>query len=224
MESYLRQMSQTTTGFTWLVYTIFENETIERTMLRKICRWLRDSCESIQLDGHGSTGPDGDTRHAFMLGGNVRLLNYERLLDSWNRVEVLRWTQGRQYRFAFVDACGSAGSNRDQSPPDPWGTEMTRFPHVRWASAFNIDYTNVYEGAFVGWNGLAYWNQSTGLGMAWRDWRDFFWQALAGGLSIREAITRADRRLPSFAPEPNPRSIWNQYGLPKRVAVGEYKW
>jgi hypothetical protein len=224
MESYLHQMSQTTTRFAWLVYTIFENETIDRMMVRKICRWLRESCEFIQLDGHGSVGEDGDTRHAVALGGNVRLLNFDRLVDSWTRVEVPYWTQGRQYRFAFVDTCGSSGSNKYRTPPDPWGTQMTRLPHARWASAFNIDYNQVYEGAYIGWNGLAYWNASTGLGQAWRDWRDFFRQALAGGLSFREALTRADLRLPSFAPDPNPRSFWIQYGLPKRVVVGEFKW
>jgi hypothetical protein len=63
-----------------------------------------------------------------------------------------------------------------------------------------------------------------GVDKSWNLWLGYFWQALAGGRSVREAIRHAHQRLPLWAPEPNPRSVWRQYDVDKLSLGGEYKW
>jgi hypothetical protein len=103
---------------------------------------------------------------------------------------------------------------------------MTRFPHQQWATAFNIETEDPYEGAFVAFNGQGFFCKSAGVGKSWRDWRDFFWQALSSGnYSVAEALTRADQLLPSFAPHPNPRSYCaGAINQPKRKRWGDWRW
>ncbi|MCW5935907.1 MAG: hypothetical protein KIT11_01185 [Fimbriimonadaceae bacterium] len=223
--AYLQQMSQTTTSFSWLVYTLSENETVSRTMVQKICKWIRFSCDFFHLDGHGYRATEGQTESTAKIGANVYVRNFGSAVKGWSFITVPYWTQGRQYRFAWLDTCHSGGCNKSGVPADPWQTFMTRQPHDRWADAFNID-REIFEGAFLGFNGQVSFNGPSGPAKSYRDWRDFFWQALANGLTFREALTRADQRLVGNAPQPNPRSIWvyQQSQFPKRVTSGEYKW
>jgi hypothetical protein len=217
-------MSQNISQFSWLVYTLSENEKVDRAMVRKICRWLRESCNFFYLSGHGRVMPEQVTDHRVKIGANVKVCNLGGAVGDWTTVTVPYWVGARQYRIVFLDTCHSGGSNKSGNPADPWGSNMTRYPHVAWADAFNIDYNEIYEGAFLGYNGESIWFSTSGPGQSYRDWTDHFWQALVEGLSTREAVVRANQRLPSNAPQPNPRSVWTQYNRPKLVSAGEYKW
>jgi hypothetical protein len=102
-------------------------------------------------------------------------------------------TGGRQYTFAFMDACNTAAAHMNKNP----GREDDAF-----ARAFNIG-TNVnYSSCFAGWNGNsgAVSLQTTGgewvAPSIWLQWRQRFWTLLGDGYYVSQAFTLACQRTP----------------------------
>jgi hypothetical protein len=233
VRSYVQQLSQATSGFPWLFYMVYDQESISRETVRKLCKWLRSSAKEIYLMGHGFRTEENETNHFVLIGKNITVHNAGTPSKGWTRITIPYWVGTRQYRFLFLDTCHSAGSNKSGIPQDCWllgsppePTYMTRFPHQQWATAFNIETEDPFEGAFVGFNGQMYFAQSAGIGRWWRDWREYFWQSLASGnYTVAGSLTRADQRLPSFAAHPNPSSFCGgAINRSKRFSRGDWQW
>jgi hypothetical protein len=95
LEGYLRQMSGWPPRFSWLVYTLSEEETVDRAMVRKICRWLRESTRYFYFSGHGSPMPERTYDHHFLIGQNVRLRNHGAAVKEWETITVQYWVGER---------------------------------------------------------------------------------------------------------------------------------
>ncbi|MGE0001915.1 MAG: FlgD immunoglobulin-like domain containing protein [Fimbriimonadaceae bacterium] len=233
VRSYVQQLSQNTSGFPWLFYMVYDGELISRETVRKMCKWLRSSASALYLIGHGFRAAEQATVHTVWIGANVQVHYAGLARKGWQHITVPYWVGGRQYRFLLLDTCHSVGSNKSDNPKDCYvsgnpahGTYMTLYPHKTWAEAYNVDTDEVLEGAFVGFNGQMFFAQGAGLGRWWRDWRDYFWQALSSGnYSVAEALNRADQLLPSFATHPNPSSYCaGAINQPKRKHWGDWRW
>jgi hypothetical protein len=189
----------------WFDFVVLPSRTVVgKDLKRKIWDWLRNSVTVFYLYGHGC----GRTQ-------NLPPVAYWGTINFWSElpqhVEIRRSLQqrpelrktmhfivpeitaGRQYTFAFMDACNTAAAHTNENP----GREDDAF-----ARAFNIG-TNVnYSSCFAGWNGNsgAVSLQTTGgewvAPSIWLQWRQRFWTLLGDGYYVSQAFTLACQRTP----------------------------
>lgn len=172
----------------------------------KIWNWLRHTVTVFYLYGHG-TGRVGPYPPVAYWGSinfwsempNDRIVKGSILRDPTLKRRlhfiVPEITNGRQYTFAFIDACNSAAAHFDENP---------RMSDDAFAEAFNVG-TNVnYSSCFVGWNGNCVMvTLEDGNPSIWLQWRERFWNLLANGYYVSQAYSLTCQRTPQ-EPGKNP--------------------
>jgi hypothetical protein len=201
----------------WFDFVVLPSRTVVGKDLKgKIWDWLRNSVTVFYLYGHGS----GRTQ-------NLPPVAYWGTINFWSElpqhVEIRRSLQqspelrktmhfivpeitaGRQYTFAFMDACNTAAAHVNDNP----GREDDAF-----ARAFNIG-TNVnYSSCFAGWNGHSGTNTfDDDAPSNWLGWRIYFWIRLADGYEVSRAFWWACQLTPANAViNPHDRGRFTQWG------------
>jgi hypothetical protein len=111
-------------------------------------------------------------------------------------------TAGRQYNFAWIDSCNSAGGD-----PATQFVGPQAIPDPSWSQAFNIGDNGEFFSAFLGWNGVMGLNNDqeltpqgalfdTGIGSGWFHWRLEMWKNLAtSGRFVSQAVTVTNNRV-----------------------------
>lgn len=165
---------------------------------------------------------------------NVRIRTYSESNNDPNIISVpynLR-KRSRPFRFVFLDACHTAGSNKDGVPADKWRTLMTRDVnlesnrYLQWRDAF------MGQGAFRANNGYMYLNVNNSFANLQRPprarfykWRKHFREGISDqNVSVTQAFTHATGQMPTFAKRPYPSSVDNILVLRKTIVQGDWEW
>ena len=190
ISAQLKIMQGNNAGFTYVVLPT--TKFADKRTRRAIRNWMGTTVTDFYLFGHGCSALDGLPPIGYWGGANFWAgtfpVNSSIYQDSLKAPElhiiVSQVTKGRQYNFAMMDVCGSAGSDGNGNPANP--ADQT------FALAFNIGSDLNFATAFVGWDGAAGLNTfPDGTTSTWRIWREQFWIALAKGYTVPSAVDQA---------------------------------
>ena len=176
----------------------------------KIKEWMANSVTTFYLYSHGF--PKTQDLPAGAQFGQLQFWSEDlsiirRMADSApllhvNVSRLLRTSEsniGRQYNFAFMDNCGSAGGvQRDPNDPELFDPSAT--VNWAWRDAFNIGTDQNFSSALLAWNGSMGGNvvtdTQTGVQTPsqWLQWRQLFWAKFVQGYSVSQSVYQANTR------------------------------
>ncbi|HLK13525.1 MAG TPA: fibronectin type III domain-containing protein [Fimbriimonadaceae bacterium] len=203
----LKSLSSSNGNFPYAQLTIYANMRVSRQYATMLKKWLGSSVNYLYWQGHAFSTTNEMNELEF--GFNVRVVNYD-VTSDWQKISVPRISRPGQYKFAFLDVCGSDGYKHGSDETDEWGSNMTSSPPqpTWWGAAFKLDLSGFDNAGFVAGNdGSAYFGGPAGCNRSWYDWRGLFWQALVRGNSAQDSVQIAGWDLPSWEIEPRPSSF-----------------
>ena len=194
----------------------------------RIKDWMHDSVYDFYQYGHGHIGVLGQLYR--FRWRNLRFWSNRPGSDDPTDQAIVRnnplvnivvpeVTAGRQYNFAFLDSCWSAGGHAGPPDDEKPGAPVTRL----WADAFNISSNPENFRCFLGWSGFCGLNEYSPTASSkpddWIVWRLKFWQAFAGDNSygkfisqaIQEATDKTIREIDAGNCGVTPSVPWDQY-------------
>ena len=197
IESQLKIIQGNNSGFTSSVQTIPNKVPVSVLTIRNIRKAMGSTVTDFYLFSHGNlakgtTPPFGFWGGCSFWGASLPItsdMHDEVMGRPDTNIIIPDATMKRQYNFAMMDCCFTAGGKADGTP--------TSTIDKTFHDAFNIGNDINFASVFLGWDGYMWLNTypadtgtiSTNTG--WLTWRQNFWTRLAAGDLVSQAVAYA---------------------------------